>query len=133
VPASLEPAFRITNGTKEFYVWFDSITQSSDGVEFLLANTTFLNKISHSSKKLRIDNIRGSFNGSDIIRTFDGIQNSPRNFDQLFGIHMEFTWEENIERLVYQTNAIVPMGIRFEPSEQEKQNILEASRNSSRR
>lgn len=27
VPAALEPAFRITKGTKEFYVWFDSITQ----------------------------------------------------------------------------------------------------------
>jgi molecular chaperone HtpG len=28
VPAALEPAFRITSGTKEFYVWFDAITQS---------------------------------------------------------------------------------------------------------
>ena len=33
----------------------------------LLANSTFLKKISHSSQELRIDNIKGSFNGGDII------------------------------------------------------------------
>ena len=35
-----------------------------------LANTTFLKKISHSSQELRENNIRGSFNGSDIMRDF---------------------------------------------------------------
>jgi hypothetical protein len=33
-------------------------------VDLLLMNTTFLNKISHSSKTLRVDNLRGSFLGS---------------------------------------------------------------------
>ena len=33
----------------------------------MLANSTFLKKISHSSQELRVDNIRGSFNGSDIM------------------------------------------------------------------
>ena len=49
----------------------------------LLANSTFLKKISHSSKALRIDNIKGSFNGSDILMEYDNIENSPRNFEKL--------------------------------------------------
>src|SRR5437588_12251311 len=32
-----------------------------NGIELLLANSTFLKKISHSSHTLRIDNVRGSF------------------------------------------------------------------------
>lgn len=38
----------------------------------LLANSTFLKKVSHSSKLLRVDNIKGSFNGFDIIRDYNG-------------------------------------------------------------
>jgi hypothetical protein len=46
----------------------------------LLANTTFLNKISHSSRELRVDNIKGSFNGSDIMRSWGGHKKCPRQF-----------------------------------------------------
>jgi len=95
-------------------------------VELLLANATFLKKISHSSQRLRVDNIRGSFLGHDIMRTYNGIENTPNNFDVLFKTHTQITWEDNIARLVKKTNAIVPTGIRFEPSNQEKQNILNA-------
>lgn len=97
-----------------------------EDVQLLLANTTFLNKISHSSHQLQIDNIRGSFLGNNIVRVYDGIENSPENFDILFDIHCQFTWEENLVRLVERTNAIVPTGIRFNPSEQEEQKILDA-------
>ena len=38
-----------------------------------IANSTFLQKISHSSQRLRMDNIRGSINGSDIVKNFDGL------------------------------------------------------------
>src|SRR5439155_25923557 len=48
----------------------------------LLANTTFLKKISHSSQELRENNIRGSFNGSDIMREFEGIPNGPDNIER---------------------------------------------------
>lgn len=58
----------------------------------LLANTTFLKKISHSSQTLRIDNIKGSFNGSDIFRVFNEIPNSPENFDELFEIHRQIPY-----------------------------------------
>ena len=96
------------------------------GIELLLANTTFLKKVSHSSHQLRIDNVRGSFLGHDIMRTYNGIENTPYNFDTLFSLHTDFTWEEKVARLVEQTNAIVPTGIRFEPSRQEKLSILGA-------
>lgn len=82
----------------------------------LLSNTTFLQKISHSSQELRVDNIRGSFNGSDIIRSFEGITNEPMNFEFLFTSHENYSFEENLERLVEATNNIMPTGKRFEPS-----------------
>ena len=43
--------------------------------DLTLANTTFLHKISHSSQDLRVDNIKGSFNGHDIMREFEGVCN----------------------------------------------------------
>lgn len=96
------------------------------GVELLMANTTFLKMISHSSHQLRVDNIRGSFLGNDIMREYEGIENVPENFDDLFEIHAQFTWEDNIERLVERTDTIVPTGRRFVPSETEVERILRA-------
>ncbi len=83
----------------------------------MLANTTFLRKISHSSQELRQDNIKGSFNGSDIMREFEGVENIPPNFEFLFSSHENYTFEENLERLVEATNNIAPTGKRFIPSE----------------
>lgn len=83
----------------------------------LLANATFLRKISHSSQALRSDNIKGSFNGSDILRQFDGKANAPENFAYLFTSHENYTFEENLIRLVEATNHIVPIGQRFSPSD----------------
>ena len=83
----------------------------------MLANTTFLRKISHSSQGLRRDNIKGSFNGSDIMREFEGIENIPENFAFLYNSHENYTFEENLERLVEATNNIAPTGKRFMPTE----------------
>jgi len=94
--------------------------------EFLLANTTMLKKISHSSHRLRVDNIRGSFLGHDIAREYDGISNTPENFEQLFSCHLEFTWEENLERLVEATTAIAGTGRRFAPTAEQHRTILES-------
>ena len=79
----------------------------------LLGNTTFLKKISHSSQKLRENNIRGSFNGSDIVREFDGISNTAENISRLFDIHAELGFTENLTRLVEATNNISPAGTKF--------------------
>lgn len=72
----------------------------------LLMNTTFLKKISHSSQELRMDNIKGSINGGDIMYEIDGIENKPSNFRYLFAYHEAMSEEENLERLVEATNGI---------------------------
>ncbi len=79
-----------------------------------LANSTFLIKISHSSQELREDNIRGSFNGSDISKEFNGISNSPENFEDLFAIHEEIGFSGNLIRLVEATTGISPSGKKLE-------------------
>lgn len=110
--------------------------QKYDGIPFIvclvtpnrnylmLANATFLRKISHSSHELRIDNIKGSFNGSDIARSFEGVANEPANFEFLFTSHENYSFAENLERLVEATNNIHPTGKRFEPTEAQKDCIL---------
>lgn len=79
-----------------------------------LSNTTFLQKISHSSQQLREDNIRGSFNGSDISKEFNGITNSPEYFEDLFAIHEELGFSGNLVRLVEATTGISPSGSKCE-------------------
>ncbi|MGH2582050.1 MAG: hypothetical protein ACRDFQ_04050 [Anaerolineales bacterium] len=95
-------------------------------VSFLLANTTLLRKISHNSHRLRVDNVRGSFNGTDILSEYEAIANIPENFEQLFAIHSAFTWLENLERLVEATNAIIGRDNRFHPTDAQRWTILEA-------
>lgn len=92
----------------------------------MLANTTFLRKISHSSQELRRDNIKGSFNGSDIMREFEGIENIPENFEFLYNSHENYTFEENLDRLVEATNNIAPTGKRFVPTELQVECIRES-------
>ncbi len=92
----------------------------------LLANSTLLKKISHSSQQLRENNIRGSFNGADIARDFEGIANSPENISRLFDIHAGIGFEGNLARLVDSTNNISPTGIKFVVNEPAAKSILAA-------
>jgi len=89
-----------------------------------LANSTFLSKISHSSQQLRINNIKGSFNGSDIMKTFNGVDNNRNNIEDLFAFHSEIGFEGNLIRLVEATNNISPTGIKFIIGDKAKQNII---------
>lgn len=90
----------------------------------LLANTTLLKKISHTSQQLRENNIRGSFNGSDIVRELEGIENTPPNFPRLFDIHAAIGFDGNLARLVEATNNISPSGVKFEVSDAAAKFIL---------
>jgi len=99
---------------------------SPNSVRFLLANSTFLKKISHSSHRLRLDNVKGSFNGTDILTNYEGIANQPENFDRLIAFHAAFTWSENLERLVETTTAIVAKNVRFDPTPEQRVIILRA-------
>ena len=85
------------------------VKKDLDNVIYLI-NTSFLDKISHSSQKLRVDNIRGSLLGSNIRKELAeiGKKNTPEDFDDLFAYHQGFTWQDNIERLVESTNKIKP-------------------------
>ena len=88
-----------------------------------LANSTFLTKISHGSQTFSISNIKGSFNGSDIVKSFDSIENNRDNILRLFAIHAEIGFEGNLVRLVEATNNISPSGKRFDIGDIEKLNI----------
>jgi hypothetical protein len=92
----------------------------------LLANSTFLRKISHSSQELRENNIRGSFNGSDIMRDFEGIANTPTNFERLYNIHEGIGFDGNLLRLVEATNNINPIGRKYVVSASAQGLIMEA-------
>jgi hypothetical protein len=91
--------------------------------KLFIANTTFLTKVSHSSQTLTLYNIKGSFNGSDIIKEFEGVINSRDNINKLYAIHSEIGFEGNLPRLVEATTNISPTGKRFEIGETEKENI----------
>lgn len=48
--------------------FFVVLVRGNGGNLIYLANSTFISKISHSSKELTMCNIKGSFNGSDIMK-----------------------------------------------------------------
>lgn len=91
---------------------------------FLIANSTFLTKISHSSQTLSTSNIRGSFNGSDIIKSFEGIENTDINIEFLYNIHKERDFTDTLALLVERTNGIVGSGRRFEVNHSNAKYIL---------
>ena len=99
---------------------------------FFLANSTLLRKISHSSQQLRVDNIRGSFNGSDIFRELGSITNEPSNIQRLFDIHREIGFEGNLPRLVEATNNIAPSGHKFIVLPDAEERIMDAPARASR-
>jgi len=103
----------LSNLKKVDHVPFLSCLVTPSENYILLANTTLLRKISHSSQQLRIDNIKGSFNGSDIMRDLEGIKNEPENIMRLFDIHSQIGFEGNLPRLVESTNNIVATGSKF--------------------
>ena len=71
-------------------------------------------------------NIRGSFNGSDIIKTYSGISNAPENFDELFAVHQGLDWIDNLSRLVEASSAIKPKSEKFIPNDEQRQNLYDS-------
>jgi hypothetical protein len=85
-----------------------------------------LRKVSHSSEQLRVNNIRGSFNGSDILREFEGISNIPVNIERPFNIHAGLGFGGNLVRLVEATNSISPTGRKYHVSDAAEHSIMTA-------
>ncbi len=104
--------------------FFVVLIRGNQNNELFLANSSLLQKISHSSQMLRMDNIKGSFNGSDIIKTYNTIPNNSEHFEQLFAIHEGFTWRDNLERLVEATSGIKPHKEKFIPDEKQTLNLF---------
>lgn len=92
----------------------------------MLCNTTCLKKISQTSHRLRVDNIRGSFNHSDILKNICNLENEPENFEEIFAIHAGFSFEDNLERLVEATNGIVAHGQKFDCTDEKERILLDA-------
>lgn len=89
-----------------------------DDNKLYLANTTFMNKVSHSSQQLEVNKIRGSFNGSNIIKNIDNIlYNEPQFFEELYNFHETFTREENIYRIVENSNKIKAVKEKYNPTD----------------
>jgi len=55
-----------------------------------------------------------------------GIPNRLPYFEELFALHIAFSWEENVERLVEATNAIVARDTRFIVTEEHKEILSSA-------
>jgi hypothetical protein len=96
------------------------------GVSARLANSTLLRKISHSSQDLCMDNIKGSFNGSDIKSELNGIKNMSANIIELFKMHTKIGFMGNLERLVDATHGIVPTGKAFIGSKEQLATIMDS-------
>lgn len=105
------------------YLFFVVLVKGNADNVVYLANTTFLSKISHSSHKLTMTNIRGSFNGSDIMKQVGDKENTPANFNDLFAMHIGLDWQDNLQRLVDASSAIKPVSTKFEPNSQDLINI----------
>ena len=106
--------------------FFVILVYGIDSNKVMLANTTFLHKISHSSQQLSMTNIKESFNGSDIIRIYQGLENNASNFEKLFAFHQGFTWEDNLQRLVEATSEIAPTGKKFEVTDSVRNSIYKS-------
>lgn len=94
----------------------------------MLANTTFLSKISHTSQQLSETKIRGSFLGNDIVKQIDGIENAFPHFDDLFALHRQIPAEANMKRLVAATAGITATKTRLLVDEQARQRIYTSVR-----
>lgn len=97
-----------------------------DENHIFLANSSFLNKVSHSSKRLTLDNLVGSFNGSNIMKSIGEFENCPKNFQKLYKAHEEVGFAGNIERLVENTHNTVGIGEIYSPNEQGILNIRDS-------
>lgn len=103
--------------------FFVVLVRGKQDNKLFLANSSLLQKISHSSQGLSMDNIRGSFNGSDIIKMYNTTPNDSVHFEQLFAIHQGFMWSDNLERLVEATSHIKPLREKFNPDDIQLKNI----------
>jgi hypothetical protein len=79
---------------------------TSRGMRLLLANTTFLEKVSERSYKLAADNLVGGVLESDLLSAVNGVANLPANFEALWATHTASDRTANIQRIVTATQEM---------------------------
>jgi hypothetical protein len=75
-------------------------------MRLLLANTTFLEKVSERSYKLAADNLVGGVLESDLLSAVNGVANLPANFEALWATHAASDRTANIQRIVTSTQEM---------------------------
>lgn len=103
---------------------FVVLVSGNSAPRLFLANSTFINKISHSSQQLSMTNIKGSFNGSDIIKAPFDIPNDIDHVEELFPFHHGVGWAENLKRIVDNTHNIVATGKRYDVDDETRERIM---------
>lgn len=101
---------------------------------YYLINSSFIKKVSHSSKNLDFNNIKGSILGHDILKTIlidkcsscsEFLSNEPKNFEEIyFTFHCNNSFEENLKNIVEKTKNIKPILKKVEINDLMKLNIL---------
>ncbi|MEO6596807.1 MAG: hypothetical protein ABIP94_18830 [Planctomycetota bacterium] len=76
------------------------------GMRLVLANTSFVEKVSDRSYRLAKDHLTGSVLDTDILAAYDGVANLPANFDKLWAVHVASDAAANMERIVAATQAM---------------------------
>lgn len=79
---------------------------TSRGMRLVLANTSFIAKVSERSYKLTNDNLVGGVLESDLMSAVDGVANLPANFEQLWAAHAASDRAANIARIVAATQEM---------------------------
>ena len=88
-------------------------------IQIYLANTSFINKISHSSQEVTLDwannsdKIRGTVTGSNIIKSSCGLDNNIDNIIELYNLHLKNTLKDNLKRIVDLTCSIIARKEKF--------------------
>jgi hypothetical protein len=79
---------------------------TSRGMRLLLANTTFIEKVSERSYKLTNENLVGGVLESDLLSAVGGVANLPANFATLWATHAASDRAANIQRIVTTTQEM---------------------------
>ena len=91
-----------------------------------LMNSSYIDKVPHSSKNASSDKLRGSINYSNILKEFEGITNERQNIQQLFELHAEHDFWDNYERIYGLTSQIKAKKSKFIPSEKEMRFLMKS-------
>jgi hypothetical protein len=95
-------------------------------IRMLMANSSFIRKVSHSSHGLDSTKLVGSILGTDIVDTHEGLANAPEHFDALWRLHTTADREANLARIIAATRSIVGGARVWTPSADERANVLAA-------